>query len=325
MSAVLAVTRRLEFPGKRRLRQRVTLPDRGLHEVGLAGARFRLDLRESLHRDYYFGLCDQLELRLIAGLLADGGDLVDVGAHIGMYSVTTATRIRGRVLAIEPNPVARGLLEDNVALNGCENLVVEPVAASSSLGYSELHVPEAGDSSWSTLVPGRLDDDSLVEVETSTLDIEVARHRLDPGVVKIDAEGSEVDVLLGARDVLARRPALFVELAGDDAEAVTSVLRRLGYLVARAGTRRLERWRPTSRPANAVFLQPRHLGLLMRRDRRAFAGGEQDVVRELRPLRGEPVDEAGEEAWTLGQGRDWAEPLSRDAHDVEAALLHELA
>ena len=60
----------LEFPGKRRLRLRVALPTAGVHNVALLGARFRLDLSESLHRDYYFGLCDQVELRLIRRLLS---------------------------------------------------------------------------------------------------------------------------------------------------------------------------------------------------------------------------------------------------------------
>lgn len=326
MSALLAVTRRLEFPGKRRLRRHVRIPESGVRDVDLLGSRFRLDLTESLHRDYYYGLCDQLELGLIARLLARGGDFVDVGAHIGMYSVNIARRITGRVLALEPNAGARARLEANVALNACDNVTVEGIAACGTVGYAELHVPVDGDSSWSTLVDGRLSGGGLLDVETTTLDEEVSRHALHPAVIKIDVEGSEVDVLLGARDVLSSRPALLVELVEENATGVTGALRRLGYRVARAGTRRLEPWSVESTGAsNAVFLQPRHLRLLSRRERRAFARGEEHVVRDARQASGEVVEGAGEWPWGPREGGDWSEPLSRDTDDLEAVLLHQLA
>ena len=71
--AVLPLTRRLEFPGKRRLRQHVRLPEHGVREAIVAGSRLRLDLRESLHRDYYFGLVDH-----VRGALRLRGSLPDV-------------------------------------------------------------------------------------------------------------------------------------------------------------------------------------------------------------------------------------------------------
>jgi len=324
VSAVLAVTRRVEFPGKRRLRSRVRVPRSGMHDVDLLGARFRLDLAESLHRDYFFGLCDQLELRLIERLLARGGDFVGVGAHISMYSVNVARRKRGRVLALEPNAHARAQLEQNLALNDCGNVTVEGIAASDSLGYGALHVPTEGDSSWSTLMDGRLDADDAVD-ETTTLDLEVARHVLSPAVVKIDVEGAEVDVLRGSRAVLRRRPALLVELVEQNAAAVVGALGRLGYSVARAGTRRLEPWAEAPGAANAVFLQQRHLPLLRRRQRRAFARGEEHVVGELGQAVCKPVEDLRDEPRRPGERRDRAEALARDADDLEAALLHDLA
>src|SRR5258708_5462955 len=116
--AVLPITRRVEFPGKRRLRTFIRLPDAGTREVNLGGARFRLDLRESMYRDYYFGLFDQLELRVIRRMLVHGGDFVDAGASIGIYTIDIARALgaRGRVLALEPNPFVRARLEENVRL-----------------------------------------------------------------------------------------------------------------------------------------------------------------------------------------------------------------
>jgi FkbM family methyltransferase len=280
VSALLAVTRRLEFPGKRRLRRRVRLPVSGVREVDLVGARFRLDLAQSLHRDYYFGLCDQLELGLTWRLLADGGDFVDVGAHLGLYAVSTARKIRGRVLALEPNPRAHARLEENVELNGCANVIAVRAAASSEIGHATLYVPQEGDSSWSTLVEGRLAEDAPIDVETSTVDAEVRRFGLTPAVVKVDVEGCELEVLNGANAVLSTRPALLVELLEQNAPSVIVALQGLGYVVARAGTRRLEPWRSPAGASNAVFLQPWHLGLLRPRERRVFSAG----VVQRRPI-----------------------------------------
>jgi FkbM family methyltransferase len=253
------------------------LPTSGVRNVALLGARFRLDLSESLHRDYYFGLCDQVELRLIRRLLSRGGDFVDVGAHVGLYTVATAQHMSGQVLALEPNPHARELLKENVELNDCRNVTVEGVAASSEHGYQALHLPEHGDSSWSTLDDDRLDDTTAIDVETATLDAEVERASLRPVVVKIDVEGHEVNVLRGAPRVLARRPALLVELVEQNATLVTSALAHLGYLVARVGTRGLVPWSGVVPAANAVFVQPWQLSLLSAHSRRAFSHAPQAV------------------------------------------------
>src|SRR6266545_543039 len=295
-AAVLCLTRRVEFPGKRRLRRLVRLPDAGVHEVELGGSRLRLDLSESLHRDYYFGLRDQVELGLIR-----------------------------RVLAIEPNPVACARLQENVAINDCANVVVDAAAATSADGHALLHVPTNGDAAWSSLVDGRVPASETVWVETKTLDAELERHALRPSVVKIDVEGCESDVLRGAPSLLERRPALLIELVETNARRVVSALGRLGYCVARAGTRHLERWPSNPGSSNAVFLQPWQLALLRPRERRAFARREEHVVGQARPAGRKLVDEARDGPWGPDERRDRAEPFSGDRDDLEARVLDELA
>lgn len=263
-ATILPLTRRFDFPGKRRLRSHVLLPQAGVHETRLGGVRFRLDLSESLQRDYYYGLADQLELGILRRLLAAGGDFVDVGAHVGLYGVSAARLLgeRGRVLLFEPNPVSRRQLTENLALNACDNVVVSAAAVSDKPGRAALHAPQYGDASWSSLTEGLFTDDETIEVDTTTLDTEVQRHSLRPSLVKIDVEGHESSVLAGASALLTIRPALLVELWPTRAEEVVSSLRSLGYEARRVGRRRLEPWSPQSGPCNALFLQPDQLALL---------------------------------------------------------------
>jgi len=224
------VFRRVQFRGKARLRRILPVPAEGRPLVRFAGdVSLRLDLRESLQRDFYFGLCDQTELGLMRNHL--GGDFVDVGAHIGMYTVRAARELegRGRVLAFEPNPAARAQLEENVALNRCANVVVVAAAAGAAAGHAVLHVPATADSSFSSLEPGRFADAEPLEVETTTVDEQVTEHALAPSFLKVDVEGREVDVLRGATETLARfRPTVLVEVSERTAPEVQRLLHGYG-------------------------------------------------------------------------------------------------
>jgi FkbM family methyltransferase len=224
--------RRVDFRGKGRLRQRLPVPEDGVRVVSFPGGmRLRLDLRESLQRDFLFGLYDQRELGLMRRFLEPGGDMVDVGAHVGMYSVAAALAVRGRgrVLAFEPNPAARRQLEANVALNGCDNVLVSAAAVAAEPGEALLHVPATSDPSFSSLGGGRFAEGEPVRVPTTTLDAEVGAAGLSPAFVKVDVEGAELGVLDGAERTLASRPVLLVEVGDATARPVAERLAARGY------------------------------------------------------------------------------------------------
>ena len=216
--------------------------------------RLALDLRESLQRDFYFGLYDRRELELVSERLRSGGDFVDVGAHIGMYAIRSALELggRGRVLAFEPNPAARAQLVTNVELNGCANVVVVAAAAADAPGTAALHVPETADPSFSSLVGGRFAEGESVDVDVTTVDAAVAEHGLRPAAVKIDVEGREVDVVRGmAATVEAFRPVVLVEVSEESAPEVRRLLPN--YVGHRVG-RRLEPLETGRGLFNALFV-----------------------------------------------------------------------
>jgi len=257
-SVVYPGFRRVDFRGKGRLRAWLPVADEGTRTVAFPGGmRLQLDLRESLQRDFLFGLYDQHELRLVRRLLAGGGDFVDVGAHVGMYAIAAAACLgdRGRVLACEPNPEARARLVENVALNGCTNVVVSAVAISDRPGEALLHVPQTPDPSFSSLGEGRFAEGEPVRVATATLDAEVEAARLTPALVKIDVEGAELAVLAGGRRTLEHRPALLVEVGPASAAAVEAELSSLGYRAFVVARRRLEPGlAPVAGTVNALFV-----------------------------------------------------------------------
>jgi FkbM family methyltransferase len=235
--------RRIDFRGKGRLRRRLPVRSEGTAVVGFAGGmRLELDLRESLQRDFLFGLYDRYELDLVRRHLRAGGDFVDVGAHIGVYTVAAALALRGRgrVLALEPNPAARSQLEENLRINDCDNVVVSGRAASDAVGNSVLHVPDTSDPSFSSLEAGRFAEGEPLAVETTTLDREVDAAGLRPAVIKIDVEGSELRVLAGMERTLESTPVLLVEVSAESGAEFERRLERLGYRAFRVAHRRLE-------------------------------------------------------------------------------------
>jgi FkbM family methyltransferase len=232
---VYPVFRRVDFRGKGRLRRVLPVRESGTAVIDVGGARLKLDLRESLQRDFLFGLYDRPELELVRRELA-GGDFVDVGAHVGMYSLVAASETHGRVLALEPNPSARAQLLANVELNGFTNVVVAPKAAAASPGRAQLHVPTTPDPSFSSLEAGRFAEGEPVDVEVTTVDDEVEAHGLRPTLVKIDVEGGELDVVAGmARTLAAHRPTLLVEVSEQSAAELARRLEGYSGRVARSG------------------------------------------------------------------------------------------
>ena len=134
------------------------------------------------------------------------GVFVDVGAHVGRYSVRMARTVQ-KVFAVEPNPPSLDGLRENVMLNGLLNVEVVPYAASDRIGTVDLFDPKGVESSGSSyVVPGEM-------YRTDTLDRLIGRRQPRIDLMKIDVEGHEGAVLRGARGILdTQRPHLYIEM-----------------------------------------------------------------------------------------------------------------
>ncbi len=156
----------------------------------------------------------------------------DIGAFHGLLTIYFARQAK-QVIAFEPNSQNRRRLEQNISLNGFHNVLVRPYGLSSVASTAQM--------TFDPLAPGTASIDSGIawggEVETieiRTLDSETGIPA--PDLVKIDVEGFELEVLKGATQTLATRPALFLEMHGSDAEdkrkrveAIVAHLWQLGY------------------------------------------------------------------------------------------------
>lgn len=147
--------------------------------------------------------------------IAPGQTVVDVGAHIGVFSLMAARKVgpRGRVLSFEPSPRTLELLRRNLAANALPWVKLHAVALAETEGSAELFVADdaEGNPAADTLsavggrknVPVRLRrlDDVLAEEGVAAID-----H------LKIDVEGAELRVLDGGPKALARTRRVVMEI-----------------------------------------------------------------------------------------------------------------
>jgi FkbM family methyltransferase len=136
-----------------------------------------------------------------------GDNFVDVGAHIGRYSIVAAKRIGnlGRVIAIEAHPDTFELLKKNMALNGLQNVTTINAVASSQKGRVKLYLDghDSGFTVYTTIMINRTKTEKFLEVEANTLDNILNENNVQRvNYVKIDVEGAELEVLKGTSNVL---------------------------------------------------------------------------------------------------------------------------
>lgn len=151
--------------------------------------------------------------QFLARILKPGMHVIDVGANYGYHTMLLADVVSdtGRVLAVEPNPVAAGLLRESVLLNGFAGhvQVIEAALGAVAEGSAELFVP-AGEPK-NAYVGGTLDGRSGMRHSVTLTSID--RLLLDLGhvdLIKIDAEGGEEDIVVGMQNLLRTRPPALV-------------------------------------------------------------------------------------------------------------------
>jgi FkbM family methyltransferase len=152
-----------------------------------------------------------------AGRLPTDAVFIDAGANIGTHTVYALHTGRfARALACEPEPKNLGLLEMNMAANGLSARVrIIPKALGAQPGTATLHLHPRNKGGHSLRWNPSYDGQATVEVPVVRLDALLQEQGIAAetiGVVWIDTEGFEPQVVEGLGDFLGRVP-LTIEYA----------------------------------------------------------------------------------------------------------------
>jgi len=234
-----------QFRGKARLADllgRLTYSwNRGRGTFSLAtGETVSIDLGDRIQRLMWGATYEPHVIRCLAALLRPGDTFVDVGAHIGFFSLIASSLVgsSGKVYAFEADSTLFQTLHSNAS--ECPWLVVSLRAVwnvSGSVAFS--NPQQAGESGWGKVASVR-NEGHIESVEAVSLD-EWHESVGSPAIrlIKVDAEGSEPFILEGARRIISNiRPFLIIELndqllreVGRPIEIVADMLRDQGYRI----------------------------------------------------------------------------------------------
>ncbi|KAM3097170.1 FkbM family methyltransferase [Phormidesmis sp. 146-12] len=166
-----------------------------------------------------------------------GMTVIDVGANVGLYTFSAARRVgkTGKVLAVEPFSGCVRCLQETCQINQFSQVKICAGAASDRTGKANLLIKSASEMNELTI---SAEGKNAESVDCFTLDSLIQSEQLDRvDFLKIDAEGHEVQVLLGSDRLLSEfAPVILYEnIAGSKGSnlPVAELLISKGYQLFR--------------------------------------------------------------------------------------------
>jgi FkbM family methyltransferase len=211
---------------------------RWVYPVGSVATILRGPARGLKYRVFPSGLAplygggESAAQRIFAEQIRNGAVCYDIGANYGIHTLLLARLVgsAGHVYAFEPVPKIYNALKENVALNQFGNVTCECAAVAEQNGKARFVLGESdctghlhGDEPQGT--------DSFSVILVSLDDYVFEQQHRSPTFIKIDVEGAEGKVMLGARRVVERfRPLMLIDLHTPEQDvSVGRMLQGSGY------------------------------------------------------------------------------------------------
>lgn len=154
------------------------------------------------------GKYETLSLDTFLESLNLGDTVIDIGAHIGLYTIPISRKVgyKGKVISFEPHPDNYELLKKNTSTHNCSNVTLMQAALRNFVGESDLLASDynTGDHSFFGL-----GNRKALKVKCTTLD-KVIKSGDKVSAIKIDVQGGEAEVIQGMKRVLLDNPRMTI-------------------------------------------------------------------------------------------------------------------
>ena len=158
---------------------------------------------------------------------------VDIGSYTGVYTlVASKTNKKIHTISFEPNPDLYAALEKNFKINRLKNFKLEQVALDKEIGTAVLYLNHDQHTSVGSLIKSS-SAGKQIKVNRTTLDAYCQENKIDfIDLIKIDAEGNEINILEGSKITLEKySPVILMEaLSASSLESQYVSLNQFGYL-----------------------------------------------------------------------------------------------
>lgn len=211
---------------------------RGLRR-SISGTRIKLPAR---YIRYFPADYEAENFSLLKQHIRPDSVVLDIGAHIGLFSVIAAkwSGAGAKIYAFEPAPSTHRVLERTIRMNRLEAQII-PVNSAMGLhtGTIDFFVSDNEADNSNSLVPYKSDRPlRRIPVKLDSVDHFVSEHAIGKvDFIKMDVEGAEYDTLRGALQLMARdRPVVILAIhpepilnRNDSLEDIYAVLEQLPY------------------------------------------------------------------------------------------------
>lgn len=208
------------------------------------GINYDLDISHVVDHAIYYGYPED-EMKIVEDAIRKASTIIDIGANIGAFSLHFAgLNPKARVIGFEPHPRTYARAVKNIGLNSFSNIKLINLGLGRSKETVRLYEVNEHNPGMNRILATESDKPS-VEIRIDTLDSVLAGMSVGKvDFIKIDVEGYEMAVLEGAKQTLASKPLLFIELddvnlrdQGGSALQLVQLLRGSGYTEFRRADR----------------------------------------------------------------------------------------
>jgi FkbM family methyltransferase len=222
---------------------------------------FRCPTSEAVRMPRQFNQWEPMTFRWLRDVVDPAACFWDIGAHIGLFTVTAGLRarpVRGTVIAFEPSAQSFAALNDNIMLNHLQETVTAyGIALSDRSGVSKFHMTDpraanAGHAFGEAVAYGRAFTPKYSQgAFATTIDEAVQNFGLPaPDYIKLDVDSIEDKILAGGARTLENVRSVLVEIEPDRSPEWGE---RVRTLLATADLHPDPRFRPDQHHANYVF------------------------------------------------------------------------
>jgi FkbM family methyltransferase len=141
--------------------------------------------------------------------------VIEGGCHIGSHSVKLS-KLSGKLYCFEPLPESNKLLQKNLILNNCYNVIVSSYGLSDKISQTKFGWIPLGNLGGSGLLDNPMGKPDWINTDNEDIDVELITidslnlDKLD--FIKLDVEGYEPKVINGALDTIKKcKPVITVE------------------------------------------------------------------------------------------------------------------
>jgi FkbM family methyltransferase len=231
MIIILDITRRLRFFDSKKVEYMLTCHLKKKNIINLWGVKYYFSNESIMLISHMYTTKECIKFK---DFLPKKDDIVfDIGASIGVYTLIYSKLVgeNGKVLAFEPNNQAFNLLTKNIKINRFKNIVAFNKAVWSK--STSIKMKMGNIISFDKAFNGN--GDNVYEIKAVTIDNIVRKLSLKRvNLIKVDVEGSEVEVLKGGINTLRKfKPKLIIEVhewLGVNKSKIERMLKKLNFV-----------------------------------------------------------------------------------------------